>query len=47
MFPKIHALIDGKLPCGVRVTTHSATVPPHRAKFVTCKRCLASLRKKP
>lgn len=39
----IHALIDGKVLCGVTTTVN--TVPPHLTKHVTCKRCLLSLRK--
>lgn len=33
----------GKTACGVRLTGENA-VPPRYAQYVTCQRCLASLR---
>lgn len=41
----IHLVVDGKTACGITASPTVATVPPQRAKFVTCRRCLASLRR--
>ena len=41
-FPITHCYCDGKVLCGAKSAN---TLPPHLAKHVTCKRCLASLRK--
>lgn len=39
----VHALIDGRLSCGVPRSLTTPAVPARLAKFVTCKRCLRSL----
>jgi hypothetical protein len=40
--PPIHLRVNGVPLCG---TKKGRAVNPHDAKFVTCKRCLVSLRR--